>query len=143
MTTIAWDGETLASDKQMTVGSLTMVSQKIIKHGSVLIGKAGASEITECMLQWYLCGQDANKFPDLKKDGRNGTLLIIHQDGNIEKYSQYSPYPIKLPPQKISIGSGSDIAMTAMYLGRSAVSAIEIASELDPHTGNGTDVLKF
>ncbi len=143
MTTIAWDGETLAADKQMTVGSLTMVSQKIIKHGSQLIGKAGAAELTECMLQWYLRGRDVDKFPDLKKDGRSGTLLIIYLDGNIEKYSHQSPYPIKLPPQKISIGSGSEIAMTAMYLGRSAVSAVEIASELDPHTGNGIDVLKF
>lgn len=143
MTTIAWDGETLAADKQMTVGSLTMVTQKIIKHGSQLIGKAGSAELTECMLQWYLRGRDVDKFPDLKKDGRSGILLIIYPDGNIEKFSQQSPYPIKLPPQKISIGSGSDIAMTAMYLGRSAVSAVEIASELDPHTGNGIDVLKF
>lgn len=67
MTTIAWDGETLAADKQMTVGSLTMVSQKIIKHGSQLIGKARAAELTEYMSQWYLRGRDVDKFPEYMK----------------------------------------------------------------------------
>lgn len=143
MTTIAWDGKTLAADKRAVSGSIIAISNKIIRHEDFLIGRSGAFSETAALLEWFKNGADVTKFPNRERELKNSCLLVIDINGCIYKYLSSSPYPLTLPPQKIAIGSGSEIAITAMHLGKTAKEAVLIASELDTHTGNGVDILEF
>lgn len=122
MTTIAWDGKTIASDSQ---SAGTYVDQhgatKIVKRdGKIIAGSGRFSTVCE-----YFDGN--TEFDDesyfIEIDQKTGKARVIEAKGS---------YPIK-PPQ--DIGSGCDFAMGAMLAGKSASEAVKIAIKLDSNSG--------
>lgn len=145
MTCIAWDGKTLAADRLAVNGSLKGTITKIAKTecGNFLYGYSANADIAAELIEWWLGGADPKEFPPLQrnKDDWSG-LLIICRDGAILKFER-TPIPITFPPQQMAIGCGRDFAMAAMYLGKNAKEAVEVACALDAFCGNGIDVLTF
>ena len=141
MTTIAWDGKSLAADKRATIGGLYRATTKIHRVGSFLIGYAGNGAQSREMLAWARGGFRKQAFPDGQRNTENSiALLVIRPNGVIQVY-EHTPFAIEYEDKQFAIGSGRDYALVAMYLGKSAEDAVCIAAEFDPGTGNGVDVL--
>lgn len=142
MSVIVWDGKYLAADKRAVLsGTLIRTTTKIFDLGEVLAAYAGDACEGEEMLAWFKGGADPAGFPASQRDKDTwGGLLTVRPDGSIWKYER-TPYAVKFPPQQFAIGSGRDFALAAMYCGRSAVEAVEVACVFDCGCGNGVDVL--
>jgi len=141
MSVIAWDGERLAADKRATLGSLIRTTTKVFHLGEALAAYAGEADAGEEVLAWFRDGRDPAKFPASQRDKDTWAgLLIVWQDGTIWKYER-TPHPLKFPSQQFAIGSGRDFALAAMYCGKTAPEAVELACVFDSRCGNGVDVL--
>ena len=137
MTTIAWDGKTLAADRMASVGNSKNASTKkiyAIKGGgyAATSGHAGAGEL---MFRWLDHGAVIDDYP--LSDPELCTVIVITEDGQLLQYD--GPMPVRLNAGYYAIGSGRDFALAAMHLGHDAKKAVEVASVLDQSTGNGID----
>lgn len=141
MTAIAWDGKTLAADKRAITGSLIRTVTKIFRINGCLVGYAGDASFGEQVLAWFKAGEKAEDFPHQQRDKDDWAgLLVIRPDGKIQKYER-TPYPITFEDEVFAFGCGRDFAIAAMYCGKTAKEAVEIACILDNGCGNGVTVL--
>lgn len=140
MTTVAFDGKTLAADTMVTVGgSATYGAIKIGRavDGS-LIGQCGNMAHAQAFLEWY--NGERKMLPSTCD---NYTALIIKPDGEVRVYEgNEGMYYIERSPY-VAIGSGQDFAQSAMELGFNAVRAVELAIKMDINTGGKVDTLEF
>lgn len=144
MTTIAWDGKTLAADRLRTVGNTPMGATKLFRveapfysgglKGGILFGACGDSWDCAAFRLWVEGGNPPTpkNLGVVAIDARGvcwygGETLIFHE--------------VELPYW--ACGSGADYALGAMAAGKPAREAVEIASGLDVHTGLGVDVLEL
>ena len=143
MSVVCWDGETLAADKRISIGTLIMTTTKIFQVRDCLVGYTGDVDAGEEMLAWFKEGAKPTKFPEAQRDReRYAGLLVITQDKSILHY-ECTPYPTKFLDKKIAFGCGRDFAIAAMYLGKSAHEAVQVACIFDSACGNGVDELTF
>ena len=141
MSVIAWDGKTLAADKRASCGSYFRTTTKIFKHGPALVGYSGDQSAGEEVFAWFRDGHNADKFPASQRDRDDyAGLLVVWYDGELWKYER-TPFPLKYPPQQFAIGSGCDFALAAMYCGKTASEAVEVACQFNIWCGNGIDTL--
>lgn len=139
MTVIAWDGNILAADRQIAFMNLTASMTKIARVGHDLVGWTGNADVGASMLDWYSRGADVAVYPKLQTDKDEFCVfLVVLPDKWLLRYER-TPHPIRLPPQQFAIGSGCDFALAAMFLGKTAFEAVEIASRFDRHCGGGVD----
>ena len=128
MTTVAWDGKTLATDSQMTSGNLKGKSAKIIRLGNgglfacagdFLKARAAAAAI-----------DGAGSPPDSDE-----VVYGLYIDCKGRPWScEGKPFgliPLKAP---CGVGSGRDFALGAMASGKSAPEAVKIAARFDCFT---------
>lgn len=127
MTTIAWDGKTLAGDTRSTAGGFAYQTTKVFKlPDGRLYGACGAAEEGEAVLQWLVLGGDKPQVKDfcaiLIEDGK-----CFRLEDKLIKFQVDSPFH--------AIGSGRDYAMAAMHYGKNAREAVELACVYDVYTG--------
>jgi hypothetical protein len=145
MTTIAFDGKTLAAD-MLAVDNwgLKDYVSKLMKGKDFVAG--GAGERSQ-ILQWWkevehMHFDDVLKFgyPMYDKEKNDPSILIAPRFGGVYKHMG----GLIVPCSRIyhACGSGRDFALTAMHLGKSAKEAVEIASMFDNNTGGATEVLE-
>ena len=78
MTTIAWDGKTLAADTLVNCnGQLGGYATKIHRERGVLIGGAGSVVIYEKFRDWVRSGMDG----DCPLQTNIGNMFVISPDG--------------------------------------------------------------
>lgn len=141
MTVIAWDGHTLAADKRaVSGGGIARTVTKIQRHGDSLIGMTGCWDTAVEMREWFKAGADPDKFPASARLDKS-TLIVIDQTG-IKTWG-IGPYPFVIEQRKCAWGTGRDYAEAAMYLGRDAGSAVEVAIVFQTDCGNGCDFLRL
>lgn len=141
MTTIAWDGQTLAADKQSTAFGMGRTVTKIHRIRGELFAISGGGTHCSALLNWFKGARKTEEWPKAPDDEKCGHAIQFTKDG-IFAWSGYSlPYPEKLEDKFMAFGSGRDFAMAAMHLGKSAKEAVEIASIYDINTGMGVDTL--
>jgi hypothetical protein len=141
MTTIAWDGTTLAADKQSSWGGTPVPTTKVFKlqapDGSyILYGGAGHSMQLGAFHRW-LRGETTDK-PTLL----DVAFLMIDSQRRVWMTDQTLNWAT-LNKARWALGSGADYALGAMEAGATASEAIEIASRLDASTGLGVDCVWF
>lgn len=142
MTTIAWDGNTLAADKMCVNNGLPRTTTKIVKINNRLCFGSGDFDLLKAMYDWVDGGMDKSKYPERQKlDASTSSFYIIEPDKTILCFER-EPHPFPIQDLFVACGSGRDFAYAAMYLGRSAFEAVEIASVFDINTGMGIDVLR-
>ncbi len=140
MTVIAWDGKTLAADKQTSDGSSTLTVTKIRRApNGALVGGCGNSSMCRQMYQWYVDGAKKETYPVKNEDTQ---ILVITPEGKAHYYLD-GPAPIVVENKFFAIGSGCDYAVAAMHCGRTASEAVAIACIYDPGCGHGIDTLTF
>lgn len=143
MTVLAFDGLTLAADKQATSGNTKSTVTKIFRVGASLVGMVGNMSIGMEMLSWFRNGALPEHFPDSNRDMDEGaTLVVVRADGTVWEYPS-SPEPFRNEGAFCAFGCGSEGAMVAMACGKSAREAVELASIYNAGCGNGVDTLSL
>ena len=144
MTVIAWDGRTLAADKQTTFGSVKAQTTKIKRSAcGALMGAAGPTAACREMMDWYERGADKESFPQHQRDEqKSAALLVITEDKKVLHFDA-SPWAVVIENKEFAIGSGGDFAKAAMYCGKDAVQAVAVASLFHVCCGNGVDYLNL
>lgn len=127
MTTIAYDGKTLATDSCITSGGMKFGTlNKIIKlkTGNYLTG-AGSIDILYAVADWL---NGTGEIPVLGPEDSFCGILVA-PSGEAQEISTN----LRLVPACIpwTGGSGEHIAMAVLKCGHDAVKAIEIACQLD------------
>lgn len=136
MTTIAWDGKTIASDAQGGGAFIYNNGPKVFKHEGRLFGLAGDREACEVARKWILKNSEFHKDadrprPDLGTESFGG--LMIDPDGQCFAFEKrLLPFAVSTPHAE---GSGGMFAQAAMLAGADAAEAVRIACELDPYSG--------
>ena len=140
MTIVAWDGKTLAADRRVVSSAYKGgETTKIHTWEGGLCGISGDLDTGVTLLAWLLAGADAERYPQLQENDPSN-LLVIYHDGRVAEFGR-SPVPMFMEQRFHAIGSGSKYALAAMYLGKSAKQAVEVACALDAYCGNGINTL--
>jgi ATP-dependent protease HslVU (ClpYQ) peptidase subunit len=143
MTVIAWDGETLAADKQSTGGGFASTVTKIFRVPGGLVGFTGNGSHAQALLAWFRAGCDVEKWPKKGGDDSAGAFFVS-ACGELRGYSgDDGPHYIVYEDRHLAFGAGRDYALAAMYLGKSAREAVEVACALDNTCGMGIDALEL
>lgn len=139
MTVIAWDGKTLAADRQTTIGDMIATRSKIHKLGDDLyfVG-SGDTDRVLIMVEWVRNGCDPEKWPSFQRNQDTWVRFVVARDGKILEYNQ-EPMPIPCEDEKMAWGSGSSYAMGALMVGASAIEAVLATNKCCNTCGNGCD----
>ena len=143
MTTVAWDGRTLAADRQSTSNDGCRTSQvtKIRRMpDGRLAAAAGAAARCNAYLTWLA---DQSQPRPAWQDSTETSVyaLEVLLDGTLLKHEEHGFFVLECP--FAAMGSGASYALAAMACGKSAAEAIEIAARFDAWTGGGVDVLEL
>ncbi len=139
MTTVAWNGEKLCTDKAGHCGHRRMAGsfQKLKRVGNTVYAFTGMWPYFQPMVDWHQAGADPEKLPSKFRDDENGTLVVF-KDGRCFVYGTKYPYADEhFAPA--AWGSGEDFAIAILAVGGTPRQAIETASLLDVYTGGGVD----
>ncbi len=133
MTTIAFDGQTLAADGGIFLGDRIAGKnvKKIfeLKGGGMWAGFAGDDPVGKKRIEWLNDGADPDKFP--KIDGQDCSLMLVSDSGSVSIVCAGVITDVDVP---FAIGSGAEFAIGAMCAGASAMEAVEIAARNDAFT---------
>ncbi|EET1259973.1 hypothetical protein FK249_002395 [Escherichia coli] len=153
MTTIAWDGKTLASDTQASSGDVvcSYTEQKIYTPPE------SGWEVCGSKVVALGCSGDCGAEMELQELLKNNltyaseflptfsfTALAIIGTGRayiISKEKGETRASISLQGEPYAIGSGGLIARTAMHCGKNAREAVQVAIDLDCYSGGSVDSL--
>ncbi len=145
MTTIAFDGRSMAADKQMNTGGMKHLNASSkIRRGPyrgqpALYGGSGTTVFSAAVTEWLIAGEPEDKRPELPGPEDTFTVIVATADGVFEYID--SLRPIFLGDIPWAIGSGAEYAFGAMDAGACAKRAVEIACGRDCSSGMGIDVL--
>lgn len=140
MTVIAWDGKSIAADRQGTSGGIAATVSKIrkLKNGEVLTGYGYLSEVF-ALMRWYEAGAVKEDWPSFQTKEDWSGLIIMSPEGKITYY-EYTPHPHTLKEKIYAWGGGAELALGALAAGASAKEAVLIASKYQIGCGKGVDV---
>jgi len=132
MTTIAWDGKTLAVDSRRCCGDTVTnnTTKKLFLRVGRFVAVAAAGSVGDIQkaLRWVRAGEKGD-MPEGK-----ASLVCIDRAGKCwDLLFEYST--IQKNPGLVTEGSGWEIALGAMDAGATAVEAVKIACKRNVHTG--------
>lgn len=143
MTVIAWDGKTLAADKQMGGDFPRRVTKLRRTKEGELLGVAGWMNRGLWLMDWWEAGGGQQFFPAFQADKDKACeLMIVRRDGSLWIVDDV-PVPFRIEEPFHAIGSGRDFAAAAMHLGHGARRAVEVACQLCGYCGQGIDTLEL
>lgn len=149
MTTIAWDGKTLAADQCSWSGSVRRKVRKVFKiqskeRGTLLVALAGPSAFCTLVVNW-MRGEGERPNPDdffTKTDINCQCAVVIDSDRRIWSLGN----SLHWEPMAETIyanGAGQEFAWGALEAGATAVQAVEIAAKRSDYAGFGIDTVTF
>ena len=139
MSVIAWDGKTLAADRQACTGDTKATVRKIFKlESGEILAFAGDLDVGMAMKHWYEEGHKREDFPKINRDEKTFCRLIVASESGVVYYER-TPEPVQLLDLFMAWGCGREAALGAMAMGADAVKAVEIASRFILYCGNGCD----
>ena len=138
MTTVVWDGKSLAADSQVTTGSVRGTAHKLAKSkAGFLVAGCGDWPTVKMWINWVLAGMPPEQQPSSVSET---SILIVDPRGRPTLFAD-TPVASPLPRKQWAIGSGADIALGAMAAGADARAAVKIACKLDVYSGGKIVVL--
>jgi len=134
MTTIAYDGTTIAADGQRTWGDQIagLSFRKLRREGDTIYGFTGLAPMFDVMVAWHRNGADPGKLP-VGHDKDGWTLVVVDKSG-LGKYTSTCPYIERFDPP-VAFGAGQDYAVGAMWAGATAEHAVRLVAQNTNHTG--------
>jgi ATP-dependent protease HslVU (ClpYQ) peptidase subunit len=143
MTVIAWDGKTLAADKQSTSNGMRRTTRKIYRVTDGLLALTGAGGHAHALLDWFNGERDLDKWPRTREADDEGSVIHFTSQGVFVYGGNGCGRGEPVEDAFIAFGSGRDYAMAAMELGCDARRAVEVASKFDTSCGMGIDTLEL
>lgn len=142
MTTIAYDGKTIAADGLSVSGTerRSSAARKVISAHGRIYAFTGLFALFPILVEWHAAGADPSETPEVRDEG-GWTLIVIESVGPVKMYTRSVPYPEAIDADKFAVGSGQDYALGALHAGLSAKDAVEIAAKIDTNTGGEIIVL--
>lgn len=133
MTTIVWDGKTLAADRRLA-GYMTTC--KIFPvSGGYLAGAGTMDQLVE-VAAYLQSGEDRPRLPD----DQESEFIVVRGH---EAFWLTWPYlrEVRIREPFAALGSGAEYAIGALAMGADAKAAVEVAAQFDNHTGGGVDTV--
>jgi hypothetical protein len=139
MTTIAFDGKTIAAD------TLHEDNYGLFDHASKLyFGKdfvVGGAGMQHHMLKWWKQVKSMtfdevidHGYPDYEKGEVDPAILLV-QLGTSQAFKHAGGFFVPVGRAFHAVGSGRDFALAAMFLGKTAKEAVMLSAEFDNGTG--------
>lgn len=136
MTTIAFDGKTMACDTRVVCGSNCYnTDTKIYENNFAVIGVAGDAGVGTMLIDR----------PDIlwpqHYDFDFEALVFVKDTEKVYKVAFYKSWDcalssvIPVSDSFAAVGSGSPYALATMYLGNTATRSVTVASQFDTNTG--------
>lgn len=138
MTTIAWDGKTLAADTQSGLFK-SQVNKLYRLSNDDLLGMSGHLSFGHAAISWL---NKVGEKPIPTTDTRFHAILIKAESGELYTLED-NLIPFRYFNKFFAVGSGRDFAVAAMHLGCSAVEAVAIAHIYDSDTGPNIETLSY
>lgn len=160
MTTIAYDGKTLAADSQTTTmpsGAIMPGSEKKIhRFGDVRFGCAGSAALCQAFVEEIMGSSPANfsyskellketyvkVLEEHRKFMSNEKAIDKSQFAVIAIYDEFPDVVVQISPSgttslstPCAIGSGGKYALAGMLMGLNAKKAVKLARKMDAFTG--------
>jgi len=144
MTTIVWDGKTLAADGRMTTGNRVVddcrakifIDGKSELRGATVIcyALAGAADMTHRCGQWIAegCPHTVEGHPYDWGEASFEVIIITTESAFV--YCSESNDILEIFNQTV-LGSGGEFAQTALHMGKDAKASVKIAAEMDLFSG--------
>ncbi len=142
MTTIAWDGRTLAADTLGTISGFRsqFPTEKIVSRGSMAFGLTGYGGLINAWIEWYQAGADPANTPKHGFSDNDTGNFIVFRDGVALVFSHLCPYPLK-EGAPWGWGSGGEVALGAMLHGATAEQAVAHAMSRDTRSGGAIQTI--
>jgi hypothetical protein len=138
VTTIAWDGRTLAADRQATFSSLARQGRKLFHCGRYAYAACGHASEAELVAEWLRDGANPKERVRFDEEGLRG-IAVRKDDGRVFTVQGKVVALVGHRFGNLAFGSGGDYALAAMALGRTAGQAVQFAARFDLYTGLGVD----
>lgn len=135
MTTIAFDGKTMACDTRVAGDHIYNTDTKIYENDFAIIGVAGDAEAG------ILLVEDDSILVPKHYDFDFEALVFVKDTGKVYKVAFYKSWDcalssvIPIADGFAAVGSGSPYALAAMECGYSAHGGVAVASKFDTNTG--------
>ena len=141
MTVIAYDGRSVAADRQSTNNGLRNEAQKLFKlESGAVVAVTGDYSLSLELKDWFAAGCQQGKCPCSRDKDNFGKIVVFNIDGRVFEYENCAQ-PIEVLDRFKAWGCGRDYAIAAMDLGKSAKEAVLLASKYDAFCGLGVDVV--
>ncbi|HAB2606759.1 TPA_asm: hypothetical protein GJE84_22610 [Salmonella enterica subsp. enterica serovar Enteritidis] len=137
MTTIAFDGETMACDTCVTGNFKYYTDTKIYENDHFVMGVSGDAGVGRLLVA------DAEILVPKYYDFDFSALVFVKEDNRIFRVEFFKSWDtplssvIPIAGNAAAVGSGAPYALTAMFMGATATAAVEIAKRFDPNTDGG------
>lgn len=135
MTTIAWDGKTLAGDGRVSSNEMVLPErfQKVVRGKKGHLGAiAGVTNMqSETFLDWVRRGCEGNPISP-KEDS---VYILVTPRGIVQEFSKGENVMRLKHNGYYAWGSGRGYAVGALAHGASSREAVQIAMRFDPYTG--------
>lgn len=134
MTTIAFDGETMACDTCVTGNFKYYTDTKIHENILFVIGVAGDAGVGRLLVN------DGEILTPKHYDFDFSALVWVKEDKQIFKVEFFKSWDaplssvIPIASLTAAVGTGAPYALTAMFMGATATNAVKVAKRFDPGT---------
>ena len=140
MTTIAYDGTSVAVDSRVSRGGLPMKGNKAhrLKDGSMLFACGNLNDALR-VVRWF--NETGGKGAPVELTDTDDFSAIFVRKGKVYRMSAGVEL-IPVPGKFDAIGSGRDFAIAALDLGYDAEFALKLAAKWDIYTGGSIRVFR-
>lgn len=149
MTTIAWDGTTLAADCCSWSGSTRRKTRKVFKVAAIdgrkfLVAFAGSGSFALAVLAWMRSdGGRPNPLDFMDRSDLNSQCaLVIDEKKRIWQLGNELVYS-RMRERVYAFGGGQEYAWGALEAGATAAHAVRIAIKRSDMAGLGVDSVRF
>ena len=145
MTTIAWDGTTLAADCAAWSGNSKYRVRKVFKvkasdDARYLVAFSGDGHYAQALLTWMRGGPHPGAYPTTDNVV---VAVVIDQQRRIWRLDSVSLRYGRVLERLHASGGGQDFAIGALEAGATAVQAVRIAIKRSDMAGLGVDWVRF
>lgn len=142
MTTIAYDGATVAADRLVVNDGHKRTATKLFQHGHEVLAVNGPLDHGMMLVAWYQAGAKTAEYPHAASRDDAAYLTVFAAGQPVREYEGH-PVPLVFVDAKFATGSGKEAAMGAMLAGATAVQAVHIASMICEGTGPDVDYMEW
>lgn len=147
MTTIAWDGKTLAGDRGSWSGAARRHVRKVFKikakdGADFLVGFCGDGAFALAVLAWMRGEADKPSYREFGVSPDLQCAMVIEKDLTVWGVGASLTY-YRFEETMMAMGGGQEFAWGALEAGASAQRAIEIAIKRSDYAAFGVDSVSF